>query len=81
MVGGRGSAIAQFEALWRAWKAARLDGVGATLGWWREADHHMAVRMDTSVPFSSSSDTNSKSEPLPCESPPPGMLPDVRAPL
>lgn len=71
-------AIARLEALWRAWEASRLDGAGATIGWWREADHHMAVLMDTSGPFASSSDTNAKNDPLPYEAPPAGMFPDVR---
>ena len=71
-------AIARLEALWRAWEASRLEGAGATLGWWREADHHMTVLMDTGGPFASSSDTNARNEPLPYEAPPPGMFPDVR---
>lgn len=75
----REEAIARLEALWRAWKGARLEGVGTTLGRWREADHHTAVLMDTGGPFASSLDTNTKSEPLPYEPPPAGMFPGVRS--
>ena len=77
-------AVIRLEALWRAWEHLRLDPSTGMSVWWRDhADHHMAVLMDPEGPFAAANhyeDANEadKGAPLPYETPPTGLFPDVR---
>lgn len=77
-------AVIRLEALWRAWEHLRLDPSTGMSVWWRDhADHHMAVLMDPEGPFAAANhydDANEadKGTPLPYETPPTGLFPDVR---
>lgn len=72
-------AVARLDALWRAWEHLRNDPATGMSVWWRDhADHHMGVLMSPDGPFRKSTGTIDLGEPLPYESPPPGLFPDVR---
>lgn len=75
-------AVIRLEALWRSWEKLRQDASMGMSVWWRDhADHHMAVLLDPSGPFSkatSEKDRNAADEPLPYAAPPEGLYPDER---
>lgn len=77
-------AVIRLEALWRAWEHLRLDPATGMSVWWRDhADHHMPALMDPDGAFSGSDSLDSanvtrRGEPLPYETPPAGLFPDVR---
>lgn len=76
-------AVIRLEALWRAWEHLRLDPTTGTSVWLRDhADHHMPILMDPDGPFAAAPDTDHnktrRGEPLPYQSPPAGLFPDIR---
>lgn len=80
-------AVIRLEALWRAWEHLRHDPTIGMSVWWRDhADYHMAVLMDPDGPFATADATaggnqTKKGAPLPYETPPPDLFPDVRVAL
>lgn len=72
-------AVARIEAMWRAWEHLRQDAATGASRWWAEhADHHMPILLSSDGPFAKSEDTNRHWEPLPYDSPPAGLFPDMR---
>lgn len=72
-------AVIRLEAMWRSWEHLRREPQTGMSTWMlNHGDPHMRVLMDPEGPFAGSEDTNGKNEPLPYDSPPEGLFPDVR---
>lgn len=78
-------AVSRLTALWRAWEHLRLDPALGMATWWRDyAGPTMTALLDPEGPFAGGRDepTIAKTKPnevLPCDEPPDGWFPDVRA--